>query len=200
MSNALNLFPARVRWSNADGTLTVEALRMLEILVSRVGGTIGDAGSDVYSISINGGDAQQSAGETVSGSDGGVFAQAADTSSLGDMVTATACVPPVADPVLMQAAVASAMLETIFQGGDVMQSASSTAPLQGVAATASPMAFVARDHGALSVQGGTVSLVTFARGGASITLGLTNGLIQLSTGDKVTVTYSAAPTLTFIPR
>lgn len=44
----LNLFPARIRWSNPDGTLTQEALRMLTVLVERVGGTLGDVGADVF--------------------------------------------------------------------------------------------------------------------------------------------------------
>jgi hypothetical protein len=46
--SVLNLFPARIRWCNADGTLTPEALRMLEVLVARVGGTMGDVGADVF--------------------------------------------------------------------------------------------------------------------------------------------------------
>jgi len=46
--SALNLFPARIRWCNADGTLTPEALRMLEVLVQRVGGMLGDGGADVF--------------------------------------------------------------------------------------------------------------------------------------------------------
>lgn len=44
----LNLFPARIRFVNADGTLTQEALRMLEVLVQRVGGALGDVGADVF--------------------------------------------------------------------------------------------------------------------------------------------------------
>lgn len=46
--SVLNLFPARIRWSNPDGTLTPEALRMLEVLVQRVGGMLGDTGTDVF--------------------------------------------------------------------------------------------------------------------------------------------------------
>ncbi len=48
MTAALTAFPARIRFVNADGTLTPEALRMLELLVGRVGGTIGDLGDDVF--------------------------------------------------------------------------------------------------------------------------------------------------------
>jgi hypothetical protein len=46
----LNLFPARIRFVNADGTLTAEASRMLEVLVQRGGGTLGDVGADVFAL------------------------------------------------------------------------------------------------------------------------------------------------------
>ena len=47
---ALNLFPSRVRFVNPDGTLTPEALRLLEILRDRVGGMLGDMGADVFAM------------------------------------------------------------------------------------------------------------------------------------------------------
>lgn len=46
--SVLNLWPARIRWCNPDGTLTPEAVRMLEVLVNRVGGAVGDSGIDVF--------------------------------------------------------------------------------------------------------------------------------------------------------
>ena len=45
---ALNLFPARVRFVNDDGTLTNEAYRALQIVFNRVGGALGDSGADVF--------------------------------------------------------------------------------------------------------------------------------------------------------
>jgi len=48
--SVLNLFPARIRWCNPDGTLTPQALRMLEVLVQRVGGTLGDVGTDMFAV------------------------------------------------------------------------------------------------------------------------------------------------------
>ena len=48
MATALNLFPARIRFVNADGTLTPEAFRALQTLMVRVGGPIGDNGVDVF--------------------------------------------------------------------------------------------------------------------------------------------------------
>lgn len=53
--SALTLFPARIRFVNPDGTLTVEALRMLDLLVSRVGGTLGDQGADLMAAAETGG-------------------------------------------------------------------------------------------------------------------------------------------------
>lgn len=40
--STLSLFPARVRFTNADGTLTPEAYRSLQTLLARVGGLTGD--------------------------------------------------------------------------------------------------------------------------------------------------------------
>ena len=48
MATALNLFPARIRFVNEDGTLTPEAFRALQTLMVRVGGPIGDNGVDVF--------------------------------------------------------------------------------------------------------------------------------------------------------
>jgi hypothetical protein len=46
--SALTPFNNRTRWCNPDGTLTPEALRLLEILRDRAGGTLGDVGVDVF--------------------------------------------------------------------------------------------------------------------------------------------------------
>lgn len=48
MATALNLFPARIAFVNPDGTLTAEAYRALQSLMVRVGGPLGDNGSDVF--------------------------------------------------------------------------------------------------------------------------------------------------------
>ncbi|MGI4846168.1 MAG: hypothetical protein ACRYF7_23000 [Janthinobacterium lividum] len=52
--SVLNLFPARVRFVNPDGTLTPEAVRMLDVLVTRVGGALGDNGADVFAAAVAG--------------------------------------------------------------------------------------------------------------------------------------------------
>jgi hypothetical protein len=45
---ALTRFPSRVRFVNPDGTLTTEAARMLDMLFLRVGGALGDTGTDLF--------------------------------------------------------------------------------------------------------------------------------------------------------
>lgn len=50
MAQALSLFPARIRFTNADGTLTAEAYRALQGLLERVGGPLGDNGVDVFGV------------------------------------------------------------------------------------------------------------------------------------------------------
>ena len=50
------------------------------------------------------------------------------------------------------------------------------------------------------IQGGTVTLAEFGRGGSWYDVGTTSGIVRLSAGDSVRVTYSAAPTMVKIPR
>lgn len=52
--SVLNLFPSRVRFVNPDGTLTPEAVRMLDVLVTRVGGALGFNGADVFAAAAAG--------------------------------------------------------------------------------------------------------------------------------------------------
>jgi len=64
----------------------------------------------------------------------------------------------------------------------------------------SPFAYTVPAYGNVVVQGGTVSAITLTRpGGAAVNIGVTAGIIPVQTGDIVTVTYSVAPTMTFIP-
>lgn len=73
-------------------------------------------------------------------------------------------------------------------------------PIVGVVLTGSPFTYTASQAGQLAISGGTVSLVTIARARMTgIGTGLTNGLVTLAQGDSVTITYSVAPTLNFIP-
>lgn len=77
---SLFLFPARIRWSNPDGTLTPEAYRSLQSLLDRVGGTLGDQGTDSFG-DINGDPTQTSV--NVAYTD---VTQSLTSDSLGEMV------------------------------------------------------------------------------------------------------------------
>lgn len=69
--------------------------------------------------------------------------------------------------------------------------------------SASPWTFANSYPSAVSVSvaGGTVSSIGVSRNGQqAYATGLTNGMVDLKPGDAMTVTYSAAPTVTMIPR
>ena len=65
--------------------------------------------------------------------------------------------------------------------------------------TASPFTYVAPARGFLIVTGGTVSVISFTRVSTYVT-GQTGGTFPLSLNDKLTVTYSVAPTMTWVPQ
>jgi hypothetical protein len=64
-STTLNLFPARIAFVNADGTLTAEAYRSLQTLMRRVGGQLGDTGIDVFADISASGAISSSATDTI---------------------------------------------------------------------------------------------------------------------------------------
>lgn len=72
--------------------------------------------------------------------------------------------------------------------------------VQSVTVGASPTGFTARVAGFLLISGGTVSAVSLGRGATTTAFPAATALLPLSPGDTGTVTYSVAPTLTFIPR
>jgi hypothetical protein len=63
---------------------------------------------------------------------------------------------------------------------------------------ASPTSFTASQRGTVAISGGTISAVTVDRAGTIVALG-TSRSIPVANGDVVTVTYSVAPTISFIP-
>ena len=69
-----------------------------------------------------------------------------------------------------------------------------------LAPSGSPYTWTAPSAGMLIVSGGTVSLVEVGRGAAFYVAGLVGGLIPVSAGDKVRMTYVVAPTATFLGR
>lgn len=64
---------------------------------------------------------------------------------------------------------------------------------------ASPFAYTAPSRGAVMVSGGTVSAITITRNGAVAPSGATAGSVLVCAGDIVTITWTAAPTCTFVP-
>lgn len=73
-------------------------------------------------------------------------------------------------------------------------------PAQSVAIGASPFTYTAAFDGTVVVTGGTVSAIALIRQGTSVATGLTSGLFPLSRLDQLQITYSVAPTATFLPR
>lgn len=65
----------------------------------------------------------------------------------------------------------------------------------------SPYTYTATQRGFLIVQGGTVSLIQWSRGGvANHTTGQTQGCFPVSAGDSLIITYTGAPNVTFVPQ
>jgi hypothetical protein len=74
-------------------------------------------------------------------------------------------------------------------------------PIVPVQPTASPFSFQAPSRGSLAVSGGTVSAILLSRGRVSgVNIGFTNGPVPMAAGDTVSITFSAAPTINFIPQ
>jgi hypothetical protein len=70
-----------------------------------------------------------------------------------------------------------------------------------ITVTASPFTYTASQGGFVIVHAGTVSQIAFSRtSGTSYITGQTTGTFPVSAGDSVIVTYSGAPTITFVPQ
>lgn len=65
---------------------------------------------------------------------------------------------------------------------------------------ASVFSYKAAASGNVIVTGGTVTLIEYGRGGVFTTCGITAGIVPVSAGDTVRVTYAVLPTMTFIKR
>lgn len=99
---------------------------------------------------------------------------------------------------LLEGGVVASGWYRLWQG---LWSGTPTQNLSSVAPTSSPFTYRAPSGGWLIVQGGTVSQVQFSRDGTTfITTGQTQGMFPISQGDALSITYSSAPTLTFVPR
>lgn len=69
-----------------------------------------------------------------------------------------------------------------------------------IAVGASVFTYTTTNSGVVIVAAGTVSFIELGRGATFISCGVTSGAIPVSKGDKVRVTYSVLPTMTFIRR
>lgn len=75
---------------------------------------------------------------------------------------------------------------------------SAETPMAPVSAGASPFTFRAGTIGHMFVTAGTVSSIVLTRSGTSIVC-QKDQFIPMAANDTVTVTYSVAPTMTFVP-
>lgn len=70
-----------------------------------------------------------------------------------------------------------------------------------VTAGSSPFTYQAPQRGFLIVQGGTISLIQWSRDGiTNYTTGVTAGCFPLSLSDRLVITYTVTPNLTFVPQ
>lgn len=74
------------------------------------------------------------------------------------------------------------------------------AALVTVTTGASPYTYAATAVGHLVVDGGTVTALSLKRGTQSVSLPVSTPLVPMDNGDSLVITYTSAPTLTWIPR
>ena len=67
-----------------------------------------------------------------------------------------------------------------------------------VAVTASPFTYAAPSDGCLALVGGVVTGLAYGRQGTFTTI--SGGLVPVKKGDSVRITYTTAPTVSFIPQ
>jgi hypothetical protein len=72
--------------------------------------------------------------------------------------------------------------------------------IAAIAVGASPYSYTAPAAGTVFVTGGTDSALQLTRGATTIATGVVDGPVPVSAGDVVKVTYSAVPTMNFVPR
>lgn len=87
----------------------------------------------------------------------------------------------------------------LAQDGLLQDPAPVAQPVVAVTVGASPFSYVAPFNGQVSITGGTVSLISIIRQGVTVATGLITGVISASRLDTIQVTYTAAPTIKFLP-
>ena len=94
---------------------------------------------------------------------------------------------------------ASATLSSEFMPLGQFQTGATGGAIVAVTPGASPYAYTATARGTLFVSGGAVSAVSFTRSGTTIAAGMLGGQYDLVSGDTLTITYTTAPTVNFVP-
>ncbi|MEY4345874.1 MAG: hypothetical protein RL032_1706 [Pseudomonadota bacterium] len=112
----LNLFPARIAFVNPDGTLTNEAYRALTVLFARVGGPLGDNGTDTFNNQV-------------------VMGQAADNPAITDTLEQPASPERLMVDLLQQTNNTDLLLPDLMQIGGVMRPTASGGAVASTAAT-----------------------------------------------------------------
>ena len=87
----------------------------------------------------------------------------------------------------------------LAQDGLMQDPAPIAQPVVAVTVGASPFNYVAPFNGQVSITGGTVSLISIIRQSVTVATGLIAGVIPASRIDTIQVTYTAAPTIKFLP-
>lgn len=172
--STLQLFPARVKVTDQNGFATPEFLRALSVLFDRVGGALGDSGEDVFS----------------------VFGQ---SQTSNDTIQDITMQSKKDDGLLYPDITPTQAMQEYFS--DIIQPQTqrqATAP-EAVTVGSSPYVFTARADGVLAISGGTFSLVEYGRNGTYTSIGMPNS-VTVFEYDTIRVTYTLAPTMTFIPR
>ena len=175
----------------AGGAIALPWLRLLQALWTRTGGAAGSNGSFA---SVNG--------------DPGQTFQVAPAAAQADA-------PPLSQVQNLDATVLS-QAETYAENyADAQASAAQTnaqtyalqqiqqgtgAPFVALTLGASPYTYAAVAVGHLVIEGGTVTAISLTRGTQTINLPPATPLVPLDNGDAVKITYSSAPTVTWIPR
>lgn len=80
-----------------------------------------------------------------------------------------------------------------------LQQLTAERPIMPVSPGPSPYTFEATTIGDLLIKDGTVSLVVLTRGSVSVSCPA-SGFVPMAALDTVTITYSVAPSVTFVPR
>lgn len=105
--------------------------------------------------------------------------------------------PDVGQPLAIKGTTASGWFR-FWQG---LWSGTPTGPQSVIVLQASPFTYTTPNGGSVLVSGGTVTQIKLSRDGANFYVtGQTSGVIPVSQGDQLVVSYSAPPTMVFFPR